>query len=187
MRRPLNFAMFYLGWLGCVLGAGRGLLWLGPALACALLLAHVASMPERAREVRLILLAGVFGFALDTTLAYAGLFAFTGTSMSPWLSPPWMVALWMLFASTLNGSMSWLGGRYGVGAVLGAICGPASYWAGARLGAIELPDSRLWSFAGIGAAWAFAMPALLALRDRVSGAPLRRALRRAGRAVEVAR
>jgi len=93
----------------------------------------------------------------------------------------------MLFASTLNGSMSWLGARYGVGAVLGAICGPVSYWAGARLGAIELPDSRLWSLAGVGASWAFAMPALLVLRDRVNEDPAKRALRRAGRAVEVAR
>jgi len=71
--------------------------------------------------------------------------------------------------------------------VLGAICGPASYLAGARLGAIDLPDPRLWSLVGISAAWAFAMPALLVLRDLAGRAPGERALPRPGRAVEVAK
>jgi Protein of unknown function (DUF2878) len=187
MDRFLNLAMFYLGWFACVLGAARGRLWIGPVVAGALLLVHLASTPARGREGRLILLAGLFGFAVDTSQASAGLFAFTGTSAAPWLCPPWMVALWMLFASTLNGSMSWLAGRYGIGAVLGAICGPASYLAGARLGAIDLPGPRLWSLVGISAAWAFAMPALLVLRDLAGRAPGERALPRPGRAVEVAK
>jgi uncharacterized protein DUF2878 len=187
MDRFLNLAMFYLGWFACVLGAARGRLWLGPVVAGALLLGHLASTPARGRESRLILLAGLFGFAVDTSQASAGLFAFTGTSAATWLCPPWMIALWMLFASTLNGSMSWLAGRYGIGAVLGAICGPASYLAGARLGAIDLPDPKLWSLVGIAAAWAFAMPALLMLRDLVSSDPAERTLPRPARAVEVAK
>jgi hypothetical protein len=187
MKRFLNFAMFYLGWLGCVLGAAHGWLWLGPALAGALLLAHLTSIPARAVEARLILLAGVFGFAVDTSQAFAGLFSFQGTSMAPWLSPPWMVALWMLFASTLNGSMSWLKGRYAVGAVLGAICGPASYWAGARLGAIDLSDPRLGALVGIGAVWALAMPALLVLQRMLEQSAAQQMLPPAAGATEVAR
>jgi hypothetical protein len=171
MRRFLNLAMFYLGWLACVAGAAQGRLWLGPLVAGGLLLAHLAWTLERVRETRLILLAGLFGFAVDTWQAWAGLFAFANTSAAPWLSPPWMIALWMLFASTLNASMSWLAGRYGAGAVLGAIFGPASYWAGARLGAIDLADPRVWSLLGIAAVWAVAMPALLVMRDLVSGVP----------------
>jgi hypothetical protein len=169
MTRALNLAIFYLGWFACVAGAARGRLWLGPAVAGALLLVHLALTPARAREVRLILIAGLFGFAVDTLQASAGLFAFTRTSAAAWLSPPWMVALWMLFAATLNGSMSWLAGRYGLAAAVGTICGPASYLAGARLGAIDLPDRWLQSLVGIAAAWAFAMPTLLVLRELVSG------------------
>jgi Protein of unknown function (DUF2878) len=183
----LNFAMFYLGWFSCVVGAARGWLWVGPAVAAALLLVHLALTPSRAREARLILLAGLFGFAVDTSLASAGLFAFTRTSAAPWLSPLWMVALWMLFATTLNGSMSWLAGHYGLAALLGVLFGPVSYVAGARLGAIDLPDRWVGSLAGVAVAWAFAMPTLLMLRDWLSSTPTKRALRHPACAMGVAK
>ena len=38
MRRLLDFAMFYLGWFACVVGAAHGELWLGPAMVAVLLL-----------------------------------------------------------------------------------------------------------------------------------------------------
>ncbi|WP_415066157.1 DUF2878 family protein [Polynucleobacter necessarius] len=46
------------------------------------------------------------------------------------LSPVWMWALWLLVATTINGSLSWLRGRPILGAFLGSICGPMSYEAG---------------------------------------------------------
>jgi hypothetical protein len=165
MNRALNFATFYLAWFACVVGAARGHLWLGPAMVAALLLAHVALGANRRREATLILTIGIFGFAVDTLQASAGLYAFTRTSVLPWLCPPWMVALWMVFASTLNSSMAWLAGRYLLGAALGALCGPLSYLAGARLGAIELPENALASLIGIAIVWALAVPAVLAIRD----------------------
>jgi hypothetical protein len=187
MSRLLNFAMFYLGWFSCVVGAARGKLWLGPVTASALLLAHLALTPTPAREARLILVVGLFGFAVDTSQASAGLFAFAGTSIVPWLCPLWMAALWMLFATTLNSSMSWLAGRYRLAAVLGALCGPVSYAAGARLGAIHFPEQWLPSLVGVAAAWAAAMPALLLLRDLLSGPQPERAPGYRARALEVAK
>lgn len=170
MNRFANFLMFYVGWFVCVAGAGRGLLWVGPATVVGLLAAHLALAAHRAREARLILAVGMFGFALDTTQASAGLFAFAGTSVLPWLCPPWMVALWMLFAATLNGSMRWLAGRYRLAAALGALCGPVSYLAGERFGAITLSSNALVSLGGIAIAWALAMPALLWIRAALSEA-----------------
>jgi len=167
MRRFANFVLFYVGWFACVAGAGRGALWVGPATASVLLLAHVALAAERVREAALVVVVGAFGFGVDTSLARAGLYAFAGTSVLPWLCPPWMTALWMLFASTLNGSMAWLGRRYGLAAALGAVGGPASYLAGERLGAIALSSNRLVSVAGIAVAWALVMPALLRIREAV--------------------
>jgi Protein of unknown function (DUF2878) len=168
MARAFNFAMFYLGWFACVGGAARGQLWLGPVLTCLLVMVHLALSSDRIRELGLILAVGVLGFALDTLQASVGLYAFERTSILPWVCPPWMVALWMLFATTLNSSMAWLAGRYRVAAVLGAGCGPVSYLAGARLGAIELSGNVLGSLAGIGAVWAIAMPTLLVLRAALS-------------------
>jgi hypothetical protein len=168
MNRLLNFAMFYLGWFACVIGAARGMLWLGPAVVAALLLIHFSLSSNWAREAWLVLAVGLFGFMLDTLQASTGLYAFTRTSAAPWLCPLWMVALWMVFATTLNSSMAWLAGRFALAAGLGAVFGPASYVAGARLGAIDLPANDPVSLVGIAIAWAVAMPALLLLREVLS-------------------
>jgi hypothetical protein len=168
MSGLLNFAMFYLGWFACVGGAARGQLWLGPAVVAGLLLVHLARTSNRGQEASLILLAGLLGFVSDTAQASVGLYAFANTSAAPWLCPPWMVALWMIFATTLNGSMHWLAGRFGLGAALGAVFGPLSYLAGARLGAIELHANTPLALAAIAVVWAGAMPTLLWLRDALS-------------------
>ena len=168
MGRLLNFAMFYLGWFACVMGAGHGDLWLGPSVVAALVIIHLLRTAAPVQEARLILLIGIFGFVVDTLQASVGLYAFARTSAAPWLCPLWMVALWMIFATTLNASMSWLAGRYRLAAVLGAFCGPVSYVAGARLGAIELPAQASASLVGIAIVWACVMPSLLWLRDFLS-------------------
>ena len=165
MSRVVNFAMFYVGWLACVAGAGRGRLWLGPIVMAVFLVAHLILTRDRAQEATLAVAIGLFGFSMDTLQASAGLFAFAGTSVLPWLCPPWMVALWMLFATTLNSSMSWLAGRHRLAALLGAACGPLSYAAGASFGAIKLQPNEIVSLVGIAVVWALAMPAVLVLRE----------------------
>jgi hypothetical protein len=64
--------------------------------------------------------------------------------------------------------MAWLAGRYRLAAALGALCGPVSYVAGARFGAIELPAHASASLVGIAIVWACVMPSLLWLRDFLS-------------------
>jgi hypothetical protein len=149
-------------------------------VVAVLLMGHLLLARDRVREAMLALTIGLFGFAVDTLQASAGLYAFTGSSVLP-LCPPWMVALWMLFATTLNSSMAWLAGRPRLGAVLGALCGPLSYAAGARLGAIELHPNALASLAGIAIVWGLAMPALLVIREalcqRSAGAPVPQPIR----------
>ena len=173
MGRLMNFAMFYVGWFACVMGAGRGQLWLGPSVVAALVLIHLYLAPRPVQETRMILLTGIFGFAVDTLQASAGLYAFAHTSAAPWLCPLWMVTLWMIFATTLNASMSWLAGRYRLAAVLGALCGPVSYVAGARLGAIEFPAHAGLSLVGIAVMWACVMPSLLWLREFLATSTVR--------------
>jgi Protein of unknown function (DUF2878) len=163
VNRILNFGLFHCGWLLCVVGAARGHLWLGPAFAAAFLALHLRVVSTPTTEARLIAAAGLFGFTIDTLLASGGVYAFAGTSVMPWLSPPWMVALWMIFATTLNTSMAWLVGRPLLAAMLGAIFGPASYVTGARLGAIEMGASG--GLAVIAIVWAIAMPTLLWFRE----------------------
>jgi hypothetical protein len=165
MRRLLNFAAFYVGWIACVAGAAAGRFCLGPALAVAILLAHLSSTPQPKAEARFIIAAGLIGFVLESSMAATGLYTFTHSGPIAWLCPPWMVALWMMFASTLNVSLAWLSGRYRLAALLGAVAGPISYLAGARFGAITLPPQETVSILGFALVWAISTPALLWLHQ----------------------
>lgn len=162
-RALLNVILFQIGWFACVLGAARGLPWLGPVVVALALGLHLALAHDRFAEARLLAGAALLGFFLDSAQAAAGLFAFATASTVAWLSPPWMVALWPNFATTLHTSLQWLTGRYGLASALGAVGGPLSYYAGGRLGALSFPAEPLVSLLIIGLVWAIATPLLLKL------------------------
>jgi hypothetical protein len=65
-----------------------------------------------------------------------------------------------MFVMTLRHSLGWLRGRYLLAAALGAVAGPLAYWAGSKLGAIELAGTTRAALA-IGAAWTVSMVILL--------------------------
>lgn len=161
LHRAWNFVAFYAGWFACVMGAARGYLWLGPLATVILLAVHLGLSPDPRGESRLILGVGLLGGALDTLLSSLGLYTFGELSFLPWLCPPWMVALWMLFASTLRGSMSWLLPRPKLAAVLGAIFGPVTYLYGVGMGAISLTAPSVVSLGVLGVVWAILMPLLM--------------------------
>ncbi len=106
-----------------------------------------------------MVVAGVVGLVLDSALSASGVFTFLTNQPGVWVSPPWMVSLWMNFAATLGSSLGWLQGRPLLAALFGGLGGPLSYWAGARLGAIELAG---WpSLAVLAVVWAVATPWLV--------------------------
>lgn len=74
-----------------------------------------------------------------------------------------MVALWVNFATTLHTSLRWLLGRHALAALLGALGGPASYYAGARLGALTFPADPTVSLIVLALVWSVAMLLLLKL------------------------
>jgi hypothetical protein len=76
------------------------------------------------------------------------------------LSPPWMIALWALFASTLNISLNWLKKYTLLAYLLGAVSGPLCYWAGERLGALHLVNFNM-AMVYLAVGWAIAVPLLL--------------------------
>ena len=138
VTRLINFAAFYLGWFACVVGAARGWPAVGPMVVATLVGLHLLQQSDRSRELALILTVGALGSVIDTSQAALGVFAFVGHP-GAWLCPPWLTSLWLIFASTLNGSMSWLAGRYLLATVLGAVSGPFSYYCAVRIGVIEFP------------------------------------------------
>ena len=163
-----NIIAFYLGWFACVLGGANHLPWLGTMVALLLIVAHLWRTAQPVWELRLILLSGALGLVLDSVPVALGWVRYPSGSVMAGLAPYWIVALWMLFATTLNSSLRWLQGRWALAALLGAVAGPLAYYSGVSLGGITLlaplPALLLLAFA-----WSVALPLLLSWATPAGG------------------
>ena len=169
MALLINFLLYQVGWFACVLGAASGRTWAGAGLALALVAVHLVLVRDRAREATLLLAAAGLGLTLDSLQLNLGVFRYPSGSPLAGLAPPWIVVLWLQFATLLHFALRWLSGRYLLAAVLGLLGGPVSFWGGARLGAIEFASPL--AYLVLGCVWAVAMPALVWLGDRLELQP----------------
>ncbi len=159
-------------WFACAFGASTGRPWLG-ALAALTWVAFYLGQSLRPRsEAILVIAAGLTGLACDAVLVGAGALSYAGQPLAPGLGPLWIVALWMSFATSLNVSLPWLRGRPAVAALMGAVCGPLSYLAGARFGAIFFPASETLALTLLAALWSLALPGLNDLSARLARSTL---------------
>jgi hypothetical protein len=162
----LNVVLFQLGWFACVLGAANGYAREGAVAAALIVALHVARAARPKREALLAAAAALLGFLFESALVQAGWVRFEAGVVLEGAAPYWMVALWALFATTLNESMRMLQARPWIAALFGAIGGPLAYYGGARLGALDLvqPAAML---AALAVGWAIATPLLLSLARRL--------------------
>ncbi|HWA38438.1 MAG TPA: DUF2878 domain-containing protein [Burkholderiales bacterium] len=155
-----NFLLFQIGWFACVLGAANGYAAEGAVVALLIIAWHVADAPRPAREAAVAGVAAAVGLVFENFLVEAG-----------WVSVQdgvyWLVILWALFATTLNGALRALQGRPWLAALVGALGGPLAYYAGERMGALQLlqPAAML---AALALGWAIATPLLLSLARRLA-------------------
>lgn len=168
MHPVANFIAFQMGWFGSVLGAAHGYPWLGPLLVTGVVVLHLAAVARPQREGILLLTAFLLGAVVDTVFVLLGWLQYGSGQWASWLAPYWIMAMWPLFASTLNVSLRWLRGKNWLGVVMGAVAGPASYLAGASMGAVSLAPGWL-PLLGIGAFWAALLPTLVHLATRLDG------------------
>lgn len=132
-RRLVNFIAFELGWLACVLGGS-----LVGALAATVLIAVHLGWQARPGEWRWLAGFALLGLTVDGTLHLAGGFDFGDEPLAFGLLPLWLWLLWPMFATLLQHSLAWLWHRPWLAAAAGAVSGPFSYYAGARLAGVEL-------------------------------------------------
>jgi hypothetical protein len=168
MHILINILGFKVGWLSSVLGAARDMPWLGPAVLVAVLIVHLRQAKRPDLELGLVVACGVIGAWFDSILAATGWVSYPSGQFDPNFAPYWIVAMWMLFATTLNRSMSWLKGRLTLAAAMGAIAGPMSYFAGNRLGGIVF-ESPLAATVFLAIGWALIMPIVVLLAERLNG------------------
>lgn len=164
----VNFILFQLGWLVCVLSAARGLPMLGVVLACLIVAFHVWRAALPMSEIKLIAIALLIGAIWDSVLVWQGLLIYQSGMLVPFLAPYWIIVMWALFATTLNVSLRWLKGRLFVAVLFGGIGGPLAYYAGQRLGAVEFSET-FYALTALLIGWALFTPLLMMLSQRYDG------------------
>lgn len=161
-------------WFACVIGAGRGLWWPGVAAALPLAAWQVASSSRPAATATLGAAGLAVGLAVEGSLSASGLLAHAA-SPAGWVGPPpWILALWTVFAMTLHRSFSFLRERAWLACALGAVGGPLAYLAAARgWDAVRFADPLAASLGALAFGWALALPLLaFVARNRVGTAPV---------------
>jgi hypothetical protein len=167
MKMILNIVAFQVGWFACVLGGATDRPWAAVAVAVALIAIHLHISRWSAREALLILLVGVVGFFWDSLLVRLDLLVYPSGALWPQTAPVWIVAIWMLFATTLNVSLAWLKPRLWLAALFGAVAAPLAYLGGAKLGGVVMPNPS-GAITALAIGWAVGTPLLLRLSDWVS-------------------
>lgn len=163
-----NFALFQIGWFACVWSAAEHQPWFGALVTTGVVIAHVLRAPMPKAELKLVLISLGLGLVFDSLLVWQGWLRYSSGIVLPNVAPYWIVALWGLFATLLNVSLRWMRGRWFIAVVFGALGGPAAYYSGLRLGALEFGNMPAGLLA-LAIGWALLTPLLLALSARFDG------------------
>ena len=164
----LEFAAFQGAWFACVSGAAAGSMAWGLAAVALAVLLRVALTDRPRAEAVLMLAALAVGLAWETLALQAGWVQYASPGPWPGVVPLWILAMWVLFATALRSSLRWLQGRPALAALFGAVGGPLSYAAAARMGACRF-EQPVVSALALGVAWAVITPLLVVLARRVGG------------------
>lgn len=164
----INFIGFQVGWFAAVIGGANGFAWAGTLAVLFVIVIHLWRVPQPRKEILLILVAGLLGFAWDSVLVQLGIAVYPSGILVDQTAPHWIVAMWMLFATTLNISLRWLRRRWWMAVVSGAVFGPLAFYAGSGLGGVYFPN-LLEAMLIISAGWAVFMPLLVLASRHLDG------------------
>lgn len=153
IQKAGNGLLFNLSWLAIV---GSESLLVAPAVVAAHLVVHQLWIGRGVRELAFIATVALFGVLLDQLLFGIGLFTVNGQHS---LAPLWLSCLWPVLATTFQHCFAGLQRSLALAAILGAVGGAGSYYAGTRMSAVEFADP-LVGLIVIGALWALLFPAL---------------------------
>ena len=169
-RRVLlaNVALSQGAWFATIVGVAHGSGAWGVAAIGGVVGWHLLVSARPAAEARLVGFALLLGLVVESAALAQGHVAYPNGAWRAGWPPYWLVALWGLFAVSLNVALRWLRGRPARAALIGAVVGPLSFLSGARLGAASFVDTGA-ALATVAVGWAFALPLLLWLAERCDG------------------
>lgn len=157
-RNVLNFILFQIGWFACVVYPDL----LGPVLVLFLLLFHFVFVSQnRFTELQFIGLGTIVGSLLDGLWFRLGILD-DGTG-AVLITPPWLVAMWAIFMTTLSHSLNWISRKIWLAFVFAPFAGSFAYWSASQMGAVEFPELAP-SLIALALGWLVVFPLLLFAR-----------------------
>jgi len=164
----INLISFKAAWAVCIFAAAASMPLVSAIAVAVAVTLHLVRTRNVNAESTLLAIAALVGFAWESLLVAAGVLEYNAGMVLPGLAPYWIVAMWVLFATTLNVGMRWLRNNVVVAIAAGAIGGPMAFYAGAAAGAVSLNDPLLAMLA-IGAGWAVLLPMLTSVAKQFDG------------------
>ncbi len=156
----VNLTLFKAGWLACVFGAAAGAPLIGLAAVAVAVAVRLLQCSDARGESLLLLLAVAMGLSWESTLVASGIVSYDVGTLLPGIAPYWIVAMWVLLATTLNAGMRWLRNSLPLAVAAGGIGGPMSFLAGQQAGAVSFGDTGI-ALLVIGLGWAVLLPAMV--------------------------
>ena len=146
----VSFVWFQAVWFYAVAYTGQAI----PLMLLSLGF-HFLVSPTRVSDLVNVLTIGPIGCSADYLLTYWGIFTFEQSL----LIPGWLILLWVHFAVTLNHGMTWLEKLpLYIQIIFGGVFGALSYYAGAKMGAVELDSNLILSLFSLAVIWASLLP-----------------------------
>ncbi|MEO8308777.1 MAG: DUF2878 domain-containing protein [Pseudomonadota bacterium] len=164
----INLVAYQCAWLACVLAAAAQRPVIGIAVAVAVVSWHLHTATSPWVELRLLAIATMVGATFESLLIASGWVRMEPSLLLGNFTPLWMVALWPVFATTLNVSLRALRPHYLLSALLAAIAAPLAYSAGAKLGALQWVN-EVPALVVIAITWSMLMPLLMKSAQRFDG------------------
>lgn len=168
MTLLINIVIYQVSWIACILGGANGMPLLGVAVVAMAVAYHLYRAGNARPEMILIGYAALVGAVWDSLLVAAGWLIYPSGTLIEGTAPYWIVALWIVFATTLNVSLRWFKQHLVVSALFGAVGGPLAYYAGARLGGVTFSDTTV-ALTALGLGWTLLMPSMMLLAQRFNG------------------
>ena len=165
-----NFILFQAAWFSCVIAGGSVWHWFGTLVIGVVVAMQLVQADFPQMEIRLIAIALMIGVIWDSLLVAMGMTHYQYGQLVSGFAPHWIIALWALFAGTMNLSMRWLKQRLSVAAVFGAVGGPLAYYAGQKLGAVTFGHTQTTLIA-LAMGWGVFTPMLAYLSRKYDGFP----------------
>lgn len=163
-----NLIAFKAGWAAVIVAAAASMPALGTLAVGVVVALHLLRTPDVRPEIFVLSAAAIIGLLWESVLVYFGLLEYRSGYLVPGMAPYWIVAMWVLFATTLNVGMRWMRKSTLVAALAGAIGGPLAFFAGERAGAVAFTDPQL-SLVAIALGWTILLPALVRVAERFDG------------------